>query len=53
MATRERDQQAEQERLRQELERQQQERAQLQPQPLMGGGDDEMSSNPVIINKQP
>jgi len=52
MGTTERDQQAEQEREREQMERQQQERSLQRPNPLMGNGDNETSTNPAIINKQ-
>ena len=51
MGTREQEQ-AEQERQREEMQRQQQERNLQRPNPLMGNGDNETSTNPAIINKQ-
>jgi len=55
MSTRERDQQAEQERLRLEQElaqqQQQQQRSPRSPREQQSIGDTELSNNPVIINK--
>ena len=50
MGTRERDQQAEQERLQREQQQQEQERTGA-TRTLQAEGDDEASNNPVIINK--
>jgi hypothetical protein len=50
MGTREQEQ-AEQELQREEMQRQQQERNLQRPNPLMGNGDNETSTNPAIINK--
>jgi hypothetical protein len=49
MGTRDRDEQARQEQERQQQERQQQERMN-QPRGLLNDGDDETSTNPVIVN---
>jgi len=50
MATRDREEQARQERERQEREQQEQERM-SQPRNLLQEGDDESSTNPIIINR--
>jgi hypothetical protein len=50
MGTRERDEQARQERERQEREEQEQDQR-TAPQTMQFDGDDEVSNNPVIINK--
>jgi len=51
MATREREEQAEQERQRQEQERMEQQERNTSPRALFNDGDNETTSNPVIINK--
>jgi len=51
MGTREREAQAEQERQRQEQERSQQQDRNSVPRTPLPEGDNELSSNPVIINK--
>jgi len=51
MSTRERDQQAEQDRLQREQQQQQEQERTGATRTLQVEGDDEASNNPVIINK--
>lgn len=50
MSTRDRDEQAEQERQRQEQERMEQEQRNTVPRAMHIAGDDETTTNPVIVN---
>ena len=51
MATRDREEQARQERERLEREQQEQQERMSQPRALRDDGDDELSNNPIIINR--